>query len=95
MNVTDILPLISATDFEEGEHSKEYYLPDGRSIEIEYRLEYIIKCAAYDSTDGLNQVTALFSITDWTGYDADGAELPVTYSLEVDNKIQKLLNEQM
>ena len=95
MNISDILPLIDINSFEEGEHSKEFQFPDGSSIEIEYRLEYIIKRAAYDSADGLNTITALFSLTDWTGYDAEGAELPVNYSLEVDNKIEKLLNEQV
>jgi hypothetical protein len=95
MNISDILPLININGFEEGEHSKEIKFPDGRSIEITYRLEYIIKRAAYDSVDGMNSVTALFSLINWTGYDAEGAEVPVAYSVDVDYKIQELLNEQL
>lgn len=92
----EILPLVDITDLPDGTFDREYRLADGRSVELKARITVhgsrIRNYCDPDDTGYFNG-SVEFVLLDWTGYDPDGREIPVTNYAYFQNMIETLIRQ--
>lgn len=80
IDLLDVLPQVKPGDFVEGTNAIDYFLPDGRSVTLEYNYEINgYTHHPFDDPDGLGTFIGGFDfeLRSWTGYDNEGNEIPV------------------
>lgn len=93
IDLRNIIPLIDLSDFSEGTFNIDVNLTDGRSVNLYGTVEFHGRTvqADYDS-EPYFMGHAEVNLTDWTGYDHDGKEIPVTNITWFERKLANLLS---